>query len=76
MHTAQDCTSDRGSPAELEYRDEFHIGMTDSSGTYHSWPVSAISFQVQDPLEKHVDAMSHYTDKDMHDVLAYIETMK
>ena len=60
----------------LEYHDEFHIGMKDSFGTYHSWPVSAITYTIQDPAQKHVDIMSRYTDKDMHDVFAYIETLK
>jgi len=60
----------------LEYQDEFHIGMKDSFGTYHSWPVSAITYQVHNPALKHVEIMSRYTDKDMHDVLAYIQTLK
>lgn len=60
----------------LEYKDEFHIGMKDSFGVYHSWPVSAITFKVNNPAEQHVEIMSRYTDKDMHDVLAYIQTLK
>ena len=60
----------------LEYKDEFHIGMKDSFGTYHSWPVSAVTYKVSNPAEQHVEIMSKYTDKDMHDVFAYIETLK
>ncbi len=60
----------------LEYQDEFHIGMKDSFGTYHSWPVSAVTFQVKDPAQQHVEIMSKYTDDDMHNVLAYIQTLK
>ena len=60
----------------LEYKDEFHIGMKDSFGTYHSWPVSAVTYKVSDPAEQHVEIMSKYTDKNMHDVFAYIETLK
>ena len=60
----------------LEYKDEFHIGMKDSFGMYHSWPVSAVTFKVSNPAEQHVEIMSRYTDKDMHDVLAYIQTLK
>jgi cytochrome c oxidase cbb3-type subunit 3 len=60
----------------LQYQDEFVIGLVDSFGTYHSWPVSAITFKVDDPAEAHVTAMSKYTDDDIHNVLAYIQTLK
>jgi cytochrome c oxidase cbb3-type subunit III len=60
----------------VEYRDEFTVGMRDSFGVYHSWPVSAITYHVDDPAEAHVTAMSKYSDEDMHDVLAYIQTLK
>lgn len=60
----------------LEYKDEFHIGMKDSFGVYHSWPVSAVTFKINDGAQQHVEIMSKYTDKDMHDVFAYIETLK
>ena len=60
----------------LDYQDEFTIGMKDTAGIYHSWPVSAITFEVDKPLEAHVTAMSKYTDDDIHNVLAYIQTLK
>ena len=43
---------------------------------YHSWPVAMISYKVDQPLEAHVTAFSKYTDNDIHDVLAYIQTLK
>ena len=61
---------------ELIYQDEFTIGMRDSFGSYHSWPVGAITFQVDRPADAHVAAMSKYTDDDVHNVLAYIQTLK
>ena len=60
----------------LEYQDEFTIGMRDSTGAYHSWPTSAITYTVTDPAGAHVTAMERYTDADIHNVLAYIQTMK
>lgn len=60
----------------LEYRDEFRIGLKDSQGLYHSWPVSAITFKVENPVEQHVEIMSRYTDTDMHNVLSYLQTLK
>jgi cytochrome c oxidase cbb3-type subunit 3 len=60
----------------LEYQDEFRIGLKDSLGEYHSWPVSAVTFKVDDPVEQHVEIMSKYTDSDMHNVLSYLQTLK
>ena len=60
----------------LEYKDEFTIGIKDNSGTYHSWPVTAISFKVDDSLQAHLNAMEKYTDEDIHNVLAYVQTLK
>lgn len=60
----------------VEYQDEFTIGMRDSAGAYHSWPTKAISFKIDNPLQAHVDALGKYTDDDIHNVLAYIQTLK
>ena len=60
----------------VEYQDEFTIGMKDSFGSYHSWPVSAVTYKIDDPADAHVTAMSKYTDDDIHNVLAYIQTLK
>ncbi|HKE85737.1 MAG TPA: c-type cytochrome, partial [Vicinamibacterales bacterium] len=58
------------------YRDEFTIALTDASGWYHSWPTSQVKFAIDDPLQAHVDQLAKYTDADMHDVLAYLQTLK
>ncbi len=60
----------------LAYQDEFTIGMKDASGAYLSWPADLVTFQVDKPAEEHVAAMIKYTDDDIHDVLAYIQTLK
>ena len=60
----------------LEYQDEFTIGIKDSSGKYHSWPVKAITFTVDDALQAHRHALEKYTDEDIHNVLAYVQTLK
>jgi cytochrome c oxidase cbb3-type subunit III len=60
----------------LAYRDEFTIALTDASGWYRSWPVSQVKFTVDDLLQAHVDRLGTYTDKDMHDVLAYLQTLR
>jgi cytochrome c oxidase cbb3-type subunit 3 len=60
----------------LTYRDEFTIALTDADGWYRAWPVRQVKFQVNDPLEAHVDQLGKYTDRDMHDVLAYLQTLR
>jgi cytochrome c oxidase cbb3-type subunit III len=60
----------------LAYRDEFTIALTDASGWYRSWPSSQVKFTVDDPLQAHVDQLAKYTDADMHNVLAYLQTLR
>lgn len=60
----------------LAYRDEFTIALTDDAGWYRSWPTRQVRFSVDDPLQAHVAQLGQYTDKDMHDVLAYLQTLR
>jgi mono/diheme cytochrome c family protein/type 1 glutamine amidotransferase len=60
----------------LAYRDEFTIALTDASGAYRSFAAHQVKFTVNDPLQAHVEQLGKYTDKDMHDVLAYLHSLK
>jgi cytochrome c oxidase cbb3-type subunit 3 len=60
----------------LAYRDEFTIGMTDANGWYRSWPTRQVKYAVADPLQAHVDQLGKYSDGEMHDVLAYLQTLR
>lgn len=60
----------------LAYRDEFTIALRDVSGKYRSWPTDEVKFAVDDPIQAHADLLGKYTDQQMHDVFAYIETFK
>jgi cytochrome c oxidase cbb3-type subunit 3 len=60
----------------LAYRDEFTIALTDETGRYRSWLVRDVSFTVNNPLDAHVEQLARYTDDDMHDVLAYLQTLR
>jgi cytochrome c oxidase cbb3-type subunit 3 len=59
----------------LVYRDEFTIALTDSDGTYRSWPTDGVSYKVDSPVNAHVDLFSRYTDDDIHNLMAYIQTL-
>jgi cytochrome c oxidase cbb3-type subunit 3 len=58
------------------YRDEFTVALTDSTGWYRSFPIDRVRVTIDDPLDAHRAQLGRYTDKDMHDVLAYLQTLK
>lgn len=60
----------------LAYRDEFTIAITDPAGWHRSWSLRQVTVSVNNPLQGHIDLLPQYTDKDMHDVLAYLQTLK
>jgi len=60
----------------LAYRDEFTIALVDASGWYRSWPASRVKSAVTNPLEAHAELLRKYTDEDMHNVLAYLQTLR
>ena len=60
----------------LAYRDEFTVALRDSSGIYRSWPASAVKFAVKSPVDAHVEQFPKYTDDDIHNLMAYLQTLK
>ena len=50
--------------------------MHDSSGWYRSFSRENVTVDVQDPRAAHEALLPKYTDDDMHNVLAYLETLK
>ena len=60
----------------LSYRDEFTISVTDAGRWTRSWPLDAVTISGDDPLRAHIDQLSKYTDRDMHNVLAYLQTLR
>jgi cytochrome c oxidase cbb3-type subunit III len=57
-------------------QDDFTIVVKEASGRISSWQVDQIKFQTHDPLAPHLDLLPHYTDTDMHNLLAYLVTLK
>ncbi|GGG88445.1 c-type cytochrome [Edaphobacter dinghuensis] len=60
----------------LVYQDEFVIGMRDESGTYHSWKTRNVKFHVDSPVDAHVELFDKYTDADIHNLMAYLQTLR
>ena len=59
----------------LVSRDEFTIALTDSAGMRRTWPANEVKFTIDDPLAAHFDQLEKYTDNDMHNVYAYLQTL-
>jgi cytochrome c oxidase cbb3-type subunit III len=60
----------------LELIDDFTVGLRDSEGFYHSYSRDSVKMEIQDPLAAHADLLHHYTDADVHNILAYLVTLK
>jgi cytochrome c oxidase cbb3-type subunit III len=54
----------------------YEIALEDGDGWYHSWPLDKVKVEVKDLLVAHRKLLSQYTDSDMHNILAYLETLK
>lgn len=60
----------------LANHDEFVLGMRDGSGTYHSWRVNDVKYKIDAPVEAHVELLPKYSDADIHNLMAYIQTLR
>jgi len=60
----------------LAYQDEFTVALRDESGTYRSWSVDRVKFTVDDPAEAHAAQFPKYTDDDVHNLMAYLQTLR
>jgi mono/diheme cytochrome c family protein len=60
----------------LAYRDEFTVALRDATGIYRSWPANHVRYKIDAPVEAHVDLFSKYTDDDIHNLMAYLQTLR
>ena len=63
---------------KLQHVDDFNIALIDSSGEYHSFTRDGDTprVEIRDPLLAHLDMLLKYTDADMHNLTAYLVTLK
>lgn len=61
---------------ELVRTDAFHAAIIDKSGWFHSWPLSEVTVAVHDPLAAHKVLLLKLTNPQMHNLFAYLETLK
>lgn len=62
----------------LERIDDFNVALTDANGDYHSFARKGEIPRVvlNDPLKAHYDMLPKYTDAEMHNLTAFLVTLK
>lgn len=63
---------------KLDAIDDFYVSVTTDDGVMHSFTrVNDIpKVEIHDPLAPHREMLRKYTDKDIHDITAYLESLK
>jgi len=62
----------------LERVDDFMVSLTTADGTRRSFRTSGDTpkVEIHDPLQPHKELLPTYRDKDIHDITAYLVTVK
>jgi hypothetical protein len=61
----------------LDNVDDFNVSLRDEAGQYRSFERGpGVKIEKHDPYAGHVALLDEYTDKDIHDVVAYLEIFK
>lgn len=60
----------------VTHDDEFNIAIVAQDGWHHSWPKKDVNIKLEDPLGAHRKLTGEYTDADIHNLFAYLETLK
>lgn len=61
---------------QLVHADDFVVGLRDASGWYRSFARDRVKVEIQDPLAAHRDLLSKLTQADVHNLFAYLATLK
>ncbi|HTB12724.1 MAG TPA: cytochrome c [Bryobacteraceae bacterium] len=61
---------------DVAYQDEFTIGLRDATHRYRSWSIKDVKFTIDAPAEAHADLLAKYTDDDIHNLMAYLQTLR
>ncbi|HET7215532.1 MAG TPA: c-type cytochrome [Terriglobia bacterium] len=60
----------------LDHLDEFTVALHDSAGWYRSFSRDQVKVSVHDPLAAHRELLDTLSQADMHNLFAYLETLK
>jgi cytochrome c oxidase cbb3-type subunit III len=72
--TLRDGTQIKGT---IKHLDDFYVSLYDAEGNYHSIPLEkGVALKVDDKLMFHRQMLDKYTNQQMHDLTAYLVTLK
>lgn len=60
----------------LQYLDEFTIGISGPEGSYRSWRIADVKYEIDPALNAHIELLSQYTDANIHDLMAFLQTLR
>jgi cytochrome c oxidase cbb3-type subunit 3 len=60
----------------LAHADDFVIALHDASGWYRSFSRDRVKVELQDPLSAHRELLDRLTQADVHNLFAYLESLK
>jgi cytochrome c oxidase cbb3-type subunit III len=61
----------------LKHLDDFYVSLDDAQGQYHTITLAkGVKVEVEDKLAAHRKMLDKYTDKQIHDLTAYLVTLK
>jgi cytochrome c oxidase cbb3-type subunit 3 len=60
----------------LKTQDDINVSIYDEAGNYHSWPRDGVKIEMEDRLAAHRQLLEKYTDADMHNITAYLASLK
>jgi len=72
-------TYENGEPISgtLVHIDDFNIALRDAAGNYHAWNrTPQLKIERHDPYAAHNELLDRITDQDIHNLVAYLETLK
>ena len=62
--------------APLTAEDEFTVTVMDPLGAPQTYQRNAVNVKIENPMAAHFEQLGKYTDASMHNVLAYLDTLK
>ena len=60
----------------VAYLDEFTVGLTNADGVYQSWRTRDVKYKLDAPVEVHAELFNKYSDDDVHNLMAFLQTLK
>lgn len=71
--TSKDGKSVTGTVSRM---DDFGISLYDAAGEYHYWTLASVTLKIDDKMAGHRALLPKYSDADIHNMTAYLVTLK